>query len=363
MEGKDGRTEKPTAKKRKEARNKGQLAVSQEVNTVIVLVLGLFGIRWGVPIIGRYLKMLLTHAMQMDLTTRWSVDMLQHAFVQGCLLIALMITPILAPAVLAGVIANICQTKPYFSMGALRFNWKIIDPVKGFKELFSFQSIFRFFLSLLKVILVILALFLLLRHRVPELIALHKLELKDSVWWTFMLIMKIAWLVAFLLIVVAVLDAIYQYRKYEKNLMMTKQEVKEERKSQEPNPIVKKAQFRKMREMAMKRMMAAVPEATVVVTNPTHVAVALKYEPDTMEAPVVVAKGLRLVAQRIKRIAREHDIPIVERPSLARQLYKDVQVGSAIPASLFGAIAELLAYLYRLGNPLIREKLTAKAIS
>jgi flagellar biosynthetic protein FlhB len=139
-------------------------------------------------------------------------------------------------------------------------------------------------------------------------------------------------------------------------MMMTKEEVKEERKSYEPSPLMKKAQRKKMAELTMLRMMAAVPNADVVVTNPTHFAVALKYDPDTMAAPVVVAKGKRLVAQRIKALAREHGIPVLERPPLARALYKYVKVDRPIPSQFFQAVAEILAYLYRLKQGGLRRR-------
>jgi flagellar biosynthetic protein FlhB len=185
------------------------------------------------------------------------------------------------------------------------------------------------------------------------------MEVRASAIYIFKTVLMMAWAVTVLAIIIAILDFIYQKRKHEKSLMMTKEEVKEERKSQEPNPQLKKVQMRKMRELTMMRMMAAVPDSTVVVTNPTHVAVAIQYDPETMKAPRVVAKGLRLVAERIKRIARENDVPIIEKPPLARKLYKEVKVGREVPSGLYGAIAELLAYLYKIGNARIREKLSA----
>ncbi|MFH0880877.1 MAG: EscU/YscU/HrcU family type III secretion system export apparatus switch protein, partial [Lentisphaerota bacterium] len=139
-----------------------------------------------------------------------------------------------------------------------------------------------------------------------------------------------------------------------------RKEVEDERKQQEPSPIVRNAQRKKMREMSFMRMMAAVPKASVVITNPTHVAVALEYDAENMNAPKVVAKGLRLVAQRIKSIAREHNIPVIERPEVARDLYKHVKIGQEIPGRFYSVIAEILAYLFKIGQGRIREQVTAR---
>jgi len=156
--------------------------------------------------------------------------------------------------------------------------------------------------------------------------------------------------VVVLYIIIAVIDWYYRDYRYEYNLLMTKQEVKDEHKQQEQNPIIKQAQRKKMRQVSAAGMMAAVPKATVVITNPTHVAVALEYESDSMGAPKVVAKGLRLMAERIKAVARENNVPIIEKPELARALYKNVEIGKEIPAQFYEAVAELLAYLHRLGR-------------
>jgi flagellar biosynthetic protein FlhB len=171
---------------------------------------------------------------------------------------------------------------------------------------------------------------------------------------------QITWRVLALFAVVAVLDWIKEKRKYEKSIMMTKQEIRDEHKNQESSPQVKQRMRRKMRELSTARMMAAVPDATVVITNPTFLAIALKYDASVSSAPIVVAKGKRLSAKRIRRIAEENKVTIIERKPLARAMYNQVEVGRPVPAAYYEAIAELLAYLYRMGDAHVRAELARK---
>jgi flagellar biosynthetic protein FlhB len=359
MEGKDGRTEKPTARRRSKARQDGQLAKSQEINTVVVLFLGLIALGVSMPYMGGILKGFMNYMMTYHVGETWSSALMQRTVFGVFGVFMTIMLPIAVPIMIGALVANVAQTKPYYSTKPLAWKFNVLNPVKGAKQLFSAQSLVTFAMSMLKVALVTTVLYVVMRSRAQRLVSLQYMEVRASAVYIFKTVLTMAWAVAALAIIIAILDYIYQKRKHEKQLMMTKEEVKEERKSQEPNPQIKKNQMKKMRELTMLRMMAAVPDSTVVVTNPTHVAVALQYDPETMTAPKVVAKGLRLVAERIKRIARENDIPIIEKPPLARSLYKEVKVGREVPSSLYGAIAELLAYLYKIGNSRIREKLSA----
>lgn len=359
MEGKDGRTEKPTPRRRSKARKEGQLAKSQEINSVIVMILALVGIGWGVPHMGEKLGRLLEFLLQYHVGETWSTELVRELFIGLCLFMGALTAPIMIPVMIGGLISNVLQTKPYFSMDPLKWKLSGLSPIKGFQQLFSMQSLITFATSMMKVALVTGVIYIMMKNRVRQLVSLQYMELGASVIYIFRTILYMAWVVTILSIIIAVIDWIYQTRKHEKSLMMTKEEVKEERKSQEPNPLVKRAQMRKMRELTMLRMMAAIPDSTVVVTNPTHVAVVLHYDPETMKAPKVVAKGLRLVAERIKRIARENNVPVLEKPSLARSLYKEVKIGREVPSQFYGAIAEVLAYLYKIGNDRIRSKLTS----
>ncbi len=359
MEGKDGKTEKPTPRRRSKARKEGQLAKSQEVNTVIVTILALIGIGWGVPHMGEKLGRLLELLLQYHVGEAWSTELIRELFIGMCFFMGALTAPIMVPIMLGALTSNILQTKPYFSMDPLKWKLSGLSPMKGLQQLFSAQSLVTFATSMMKVTLVAGVIFIMMKSRVRQLVSLQYMEVGASAIYIFRTILYMAWVVTILSIIIAVIDWIYQNRKHEKSLMMTKEEVKEERKSQEPNPLMKRAQMRKMRELTMLRMMAAIPDSTVVITNPTHVAVVLHYDPETMKAPKVVAKGLRLVAERIKRIARENNVPVLEKPALARSLYKEVKIGREVPSQFYGTIAEVLAYLYKIGNDHIRSKLTS----
>ncbi len=357
MEGKDGRTERATPRRRSRARREGNLPVSQDVVAVADLFLGVVALTWGVPYAAHLLKQFNIQLSHFTTRQNWSIPMVQDGFVSMCFFMGAVALPIILPIMLGGVLGTMIQTKPYFSTQPLRWKFDGLNPISGLRRLFSVNSLFQLGTSLLKCALVVLVLYVVLRKNWLGIMSLHRLEVADAAMWIFELSLKMIWAVVALAISVAVIDWIYQHRKHEKSLMMTKEEVKEERKTMEPNPMIKRVQFKKMRELTFLRMMAEVPNATVVITNPTHVAVALKYEPETMNAPVVVAKGLRLVALRIRSIAEEHGIPVIERPPLARSLYKHGHIGREIPPTFFGAVAELLAYLFRIGNAHVREKL------
>ena len=359
MEGKDGRTEKATAKKRNEARKKGQMCTSSEVTSMAVLLFGLMGMRFTVPYIYQQLTTLFMEVTQIPVGCKWERELVRTWFVGGAGFFCLLLIPIVLPIIFGAVAGNMGQTGPFLSMKAMKFSPGAMNPIKGFKRLFSMQSIVNVSLSMLKVALITFVIYMMLRHRVMEVGNLAFVPVSMTVLWIFTLLFKIAITVVVLFVFVAVLDWLYRKYKHEKDLMMTKEEVKEERKQYEPNPLIKRAQRKKMMELSMLRMMAEVPMADVVITNPTHVAVALKYDPENMDAPKVVAKGLRLVAQRIKEIARENGVPVIEKPAVARSLYKHVSVGQYISAGFYEIVAEILAYLYRLKQGGLVKRATA----
>lgn len=353
MEGKDGRTERATGKRRNEEREKGNMAFSQEVISFAVLVAAFLVLRSSVPFMYEQITLYLRDIHRLFTRTPLTIPAVQGLFDQAALLVAAMVLPLLGAVLLAVIVSNVGQKGFFFEFKPLA--WKIsgLNPIKGFQRLFSWESAVTFGFSFIKVILIATVLYFGLRRHLPEFSFLSQATVLGFTEWTFRLLYELLLRVVVLYAAVAAVDYLYRFYKYERSIMMTKEEVKDERKQYEPNPIIKKVQRKKMREVTMLRMMAAVPRATVVVTNPTHVAVALEYRPDTMDAPRVVAKGLRLMAQRIKELAREHDVPIMEKPELARALYKDVDVGREIPARFYEAVAEILAHLHRLGRRVV----------
>ena len=298
-EGKDGKTERGTSKKREDARKDGKLVCSSEINTVVVLAAAFAAFWWLRPYLFTLLKDFLEYWAQIDLSSEWTpkfVQAIMGNFVKVWFLGAISIGLV---ALVATVLANIAQTKPFFSGSVLKLKFDGLNPVTGLKNLFSKDSLIKLVISLLKVSLVSLVVWGTVRKHIPEIASLYRLGLRDALQWHLALLMKVIWKILVLYILIAVIDWIKEKRKFELNIMMTRQEIKDERKNQEGSPQVKQKVRRKMQELSFSRMMASVPDASVVITNPTHLAIAIKYDAKKKGAPIVVAKGKRLTAMRI----------------------------------------------------------------
>jgi flagellar biosynthesis protein FlhB len=350
MEGKDGRTERATSKKRNEERQKGNVCISQEVNSMVVLVLGILSFRLAFPSVWENIFNVMFSVTRFEHLGDWTPALISQWTVGSLLFMGVLLAPLIIPVMIGAVVANMAQTKPFFSTKALQWKFSSLNPIKGFTRLFSAQAAVNLVLSVFKIGFIVIAVYMITRKQVMVFLSLANLPNDGVMLWFSSLVFRICITVAALFILIAVADWFYRHYKYEQGMMMTKQEVKDERRQEELNPLVKRKQYRKMLEFSMMRMIAAVPKASVVITNPTHVAVALQYDPDTMDAPKLTAKGLRLVAERIKKIARENNVPIVERPAMARSLYKHVKVGQFIPSAFYEAVAEVLAFLHRIGR-------------
>lgn len=359
-EGTDGKTERGSEKKRTDSRKEGKVVVSNEVITIAVLGAAIVTFLVTLPLMRHYLTGLMKYWAQIDLSGDWNVEFVKALLWKGAMVCALGVFPIGLAVLLSSIVANVAQTRPYFETEVLKLNFKALNPVTGAKQLFSNESVIKLLLSMLKVIVIALVVWGVVRQQIEELTFLHRLSIPEGVQWFFSVFSKIVWRVMALFIVVAVLDWIKEKRKYEKSIMMTKQEVKEEQKNQESSPQMKQRMRSKMRELSTARMMASVPDATVVITNPTFLAIAIKYDSQSGNAPIVVAKGKRLVAHHIRDLATQNGVPIIERKPLARAMYNKVEIGKPVPAAYYEAIAELLAHLYRLGDIHIREQLAPK---
>jgi len=354
MPDRDQKTEEATPRRREEARRKGQVARSQELNTAIVLLLGAITLRLAGPTASAGMREVLTACLGQHLGEALTVES-ASSLVAGVGMGVLKATaPLLAGFMIAGAFAAYCQVGFMISGEALAVKLERLDPVKGFERLLSLRSLARLAAALLKVAIVGAAAYVYLdcrKDEFPPLLdcsvpAIYALTCR----WGFELVFVIA--IAFLVIGAA--DYGFQRWEFERDIRMSKQELREELKRSEGDPLVKARVRQIQREMASRRMMQNVPKADVVVKNPTHYAVALRYEARRNRAPAVVAKGMNLVAERILEIAREHDIPEVENKPLAQTLYKTVEIGSEIPPALYKAVAEVLAYVYRLRNRKLR---------
>lgn len=343
------RTEKATPKRRQDARKKGQVAQSREVSSVMILLmsLGVFSLggSWMFWNLAGYMGDALRTAAQAQIA---DIPAATVFLIQVARIVFKVLLPLLLVVVVAGVAGNILQSGFLISTEALAPKWSKLNPVSGMKRLFSLRSLVELFKSIVKILFVATVAYLMVKQELDLLPSLMRQSVPDIFVFAARVAFKICLNVCLALILLTILDYAYQRWEHEKSLKMTKQEIKDENKQTEGDPKVK-ARIRSIQmEAARQRMMAAVPQADVVITNPTHLAVALRFDAARMIAPQVVAKGAGYVAERIRSIAVANDVVLVEDKPLARTLYKIVEVGHTIPADLYKAVAEVLAYVYRL---------------
>ncbi len=346
------RTEPPTPRRRQQARERGQVARSADLNGAVILLGFVLFLRFYLPRLADALASLFYFAWDSFPKGISPKDVYAYTIIL-LLYIIKMLGPILLIAMGLGVGINILQVGVLFTGYPLIPRLERLNPMEGFKRLFSSRTVIQTLIGVFKVLIVGWIVYSTLKKDLPSLVLFIDMPVRESlgVWLNtmFYVIMKI---IIFLL-VLAILDYGYTRWEYERSLMMTKEEVKEELKQMEGDPQIKARIRRVQRELARQRMMKEVETADVVITNPTHIAVALRYDPERDSAPVVVAKGMRLLAERIREIAISHDVPIVENPPLARTLYRTVEVGETIPEKLYRAVAEILAYVYRLKGKVV----------
>lgn len=340
------RTEDATSRRRDEAREKGQVARSQEVVSVGILVACLIYFYFGASGLLNNVMGLMTSgfrsAGQADLTQ----ESLSYLFVDYIFKGFIVLFPIMLTVFVAAILGNILQIGVLFSSESVTPKFSKIDPIKGFQRLFSIRSLVELIKSIFKICIISLVVYFVVKNELANMIPL----MDQSIWGMIIyfggVCFRIILSTTVVLVILAILDYIYQRWEYEKSLRMTKQEIKDEYKNTEGDPLIKSRIRRLQREIAQKRMMAQVPKADVIITNPTHLAVAIQYDYENMMAPKVVAKGANLIAEKIKQIAHENDVPIVEDKPLAQVLYKMVDIDHLIPEDLYRAVAEVLAFVY-----------------
>ncbi|HMQ53895.1 MAG TPA: flagellar biosynthesis protein FlhB [Anaerolineae bacterium] len=343
------RTEAATPRRRQQAREKGQIPKSVEVNSAIILLAAFTLLNWLGPSTFQAMRTLMQRTFSALTTEPMTLNMLESGGGAAAVLAAQAIAPFVLSLMVIGVVTNVGQVGLMFSQKALQPDFSRVDPLTGFKRIFAVRSLVELLKSLLKMTIIGLVVYLALRDNYELLSATSRMSPAAGIGLLYQLAITIGLRVAVVMLFLAAADYLYQRWEHERSLKMTKQEVKEEAKESE-NPQLKGRIRARQREMAMSRMMAAIPQADVVITNPTHLAVALRYERGKMQAPKVIAKGQRLVAERIKSKARELNIPLVENKPLARALFKATEIGQDIPVDLYQAVAEVLAFVYRLKN-------------
>lgn len=342
------KTESATPKKRQESRNKGQVAKSAEIPGSLILLgciccLIMLGPFMQKQILAMFGDTLL-HRLSMDVTE----DNIMSLFSSYVIQMLIFLAPIFVVVLIIAFGANYVQIGWLFTLEPLSPKLGKLNPLTGAKGIFGVRSIVEFLKSSAKLFAIGIVVYLVLWGEKERFLALATIPVEGIFSFVADLTIRLGIFVAALLFLLAIPDYIYQKYEYEKKLKMSKQDIKEEHKNAEGDPLIKGKIKQRQRQMAMMRMMQEVPNADVIITNPTHFAVALKYDATKMDAPTVIAKGQDYVALRIRELAKQNDVMIMENKPLARALYEKTEVGQSVPADLFQAVAEVLAYVYRL---------------
>src|SRR3989339_1547032 len=347
---KESKTEAPTPKRRNQARDDGGVARSQDLNSAVVLTVGSLMLIWSGGMMFSRMAEVMRAILRQAASTEITVEILPVYLAQGIQAIAEILGPLFLGIMVAGFVVNVSQVGMKFSLKGAKPRFERLNPISGFKKFFSMRSLVELAKSFLKLIIIGGVIYLTIRNSANLIYSLTDIPF-ETLGGIMGSIMSRVFLIASLsLLLIGAADFAYQKYDFEQSLKMTKDEIKEESRQAEGDPKVKS----KIREIqfksALKRMMKAVPEADVIITNPVHLAIAIKYDREKAGAPVVLAKGQRKVAERIREIAFEHNIPIIENKPLAWALWKAVDIGEQIPVELYKAVAEVLAYVYRLKN-------------
>ena len=343
------KTEKATPKKRKDERKKGHVAMSKDVISVTTLFGSIVMLRLRFPAMVRSVKAFVSYCFGLA-SGRVVTGISDNLLLQSVLLIVRVSGPLLAVTALLAVVATMAQTRMLVTAEPLKPKLSKLNPVQGFKKMFSLNSVIQMLMGFAKIIVLMVLIYTCVRDMMEVSVRYLHADLGGALEHILLAVFSMMMKVAALFLVLAGVDLLYQRWHFEREMKMTKDEVKDEYKQMEGDPKVKAKIRHIQRKMAMARMMQQVPEADVIIRNPTHVAVALRYHAGEDEAPVVLAKGLDTLAQRIIDVAESHDITIIENVPLARALYAEVEVNSQIPSDLYEAVAEVMVYLYKLGR-------------
>ncbi|MDK2836547.1 MAG: flagellar biosynthesis protein FlhB [Thermosediminibacterales bacterium] len=344
------KTEKPTPRRRQQAKEKGQVAKSRELNSALMLITVFAFLKfYSNDLFDKLVEF--SKGVMFDFIGKENTFTLKGIYSLAVFVIQeflLMVFPIAGMALVVGILANLLQTGLIFSSDSIAFKLERINPIEGLKRVFSKRSIVELIKSLIKITITGYITFLTFKKQFNSIFEIMDMDIQLSLKIIGNIIFKLAINIGVALMILSLFDYFYQWWEHEKNLRMTKQDIKEEYKQTEGNPQIKARIKQIQKQLAMRRMMQQVPKADVVITNPEHIAIALKYDEKVNEAPIVVAKGADFLAQKIKEIAIKNKITVIEDKPLAHSLYKTVDVGDVIPEELYKAVAEVLAYVYSL---------------
>lgn len=352
--GEGEKTEKATPKRKQDARKKGQVLHSKEISSALVLLLVFLSIK----LLGKYMYEEISAFFRLcvnDLAisfNSWSINEIIRLL--GMIMVQLLkiVGPVFGVTLVVGIAANFAQVGSLFTLETLKPKFSNLNPINGIKRIFSIRGLVELIKALVKIAVVGIVAWQSLRAEENNIAKLMDLDLVAGAGYIVSTTIDIAVKICVIMVIIGVLDYGYQWWQYEKDLRMTKQEVKEEYKEMEGNPEVKQKIKQKQREISMRRMLSEVPKADVVITNPTHYAVAIRYDPQKAPAPIVVAKGQDYMALRIKDIAKASGVETVENKPLAQALFKAVEIGRQVPPEMYQAVAEILAFVYQLKGKL-----------
>ncbi|ASA22247.1 flagellar biosynthesis protein FlhB [Paenibacillus donghaensis] len=342
------KTEKATPKKREDARKKGQVAKSAELSGAVVLLSAMLSL----SMFGGYMKerfmTLYTDVFRNRMMLEITPENVLQLFNQYGLQILMLLAPLLGITFIMALVSSMAQVGFMTTGEGITPKFDKINPIKGFKNIFSMRSFVEFLKSIFKLVLISYLVYSTLWGEKNSFVSLSHVSAEGIFNFAARLTMSLGIKIGAALLIMALLDYMYQKYEHEKNLKMSKQDIKDEYKKMEGDPLIKGKIRERQRRMAMQRMMQEVPKADVIITNPTHFAVALKYDGSQMEAPQIIAKGQDYVALRIRELAKENGIVTMENKPLARALFQRAEIGDVVPADLFQAVAEVLAYVYKL---------------
>ncbi|MBF0233330.1 MAG: flagellar biosynthesis protein FlhB [Desulfamplus sp.] len=342
------KTEDASSRKLSKAREQGQVAKSMEIPSVFVLLAGVIALRVFAPMIYKNCLAMLDHTLRFEKVPAMTDSDVISLFFRYSEIMFLMLIPILAAVSLAAFASTIFQVGFHISWEAIQPKLSKLNPISGLMQKFSSRSLVELVKSVFKLVIVFAVAWFAVKGEINDIIRLYDNSIPFILLYIMKLSFKIVIRVLLVMAILAILDYAYQKWQFLEDQKMTKQEVKDEFKQTEGDPQVKSKIRQIQAQAARQRMMADVPKADVVVTNPTRLAVAVQYDGKSMDAPMVIAKGAGAVAANIRRIAEESGVPLVENKELARNLYSMVDIGQAVPPDLFQAVAELLAYVYKL---------------
>lgn len=349
------KTEQPTTKKLSDARKEGQVARSKELTTSAELVALFLTLKVFVGYMGgKFIESFTSNYQNIAkmLEVEFTSVMAEGILKDSILRIIIICLPIYGVAIVVSFIVVLAQVKWKPSGKPLKPKFSKLNPINGFKKMFSKDKVFTLFIEVFKIILIGYISYSTLKKEWNTLYLLYDISLFQAITLIGDLVINLGLKISMIFLIVGLADFIYQKFKFKKDMRMTKQEVKDEFKQSDGDPQVKRRIRSKMMEVSQRRMMQQLPEADVIITNPTHLAAAIKYDRDSSEAPVLIAKGADYLAIKIKEVAKENQIEIVENKPLARMLYYNVEIGDEIPEELYQMTAEILAYVYGLKGKL-----------